>query len=398
MPIYHYIAFDANNRKKRGLIEAADEKRARQSLREQALTPIKLSPRKQAMRWVRALSVQTITLFIKQLAMLLASGLPLAESLTALAASIQERRGKELIAALHRKIAEGYSLATALRDYPRYFLPLMTESIAAGEKSGQLEKVLNKLAAYLEKKMLMQQKIQTALIYPSSIALISFLIVSFLLAVVVPKMVAVYTETQQILPWPTLLLIHLSAFIEQFGIYLGALVLAGILAMRYALQHKINFKKRYHKRLLQLPGIGSLIRTTETARFSHTLAMLSQSGVSILEAMNIATAVVSSLPIQAALMHAGEEVREGIAIHLALQKTGYFSPMSLQMIANGEKSGTLETMLEQAAEQEEATLSRTIERGLVLFEPAMILIMGSIVLFIVLAILLPIFQMNEMTV
>jgi general secretion pathway protein F len=232
------------------------------------------------------------------------------------------------------------------------------------------------------------------MIYPSIIIAAAFGIVSFLLMFVVPKMVAVFQQSGQILPGPTRLLLAISSGIQNFGLYFMLLLVLGIILFLRALK-KTEFKAKVDRTLLRWPLWGKSMRLVNTARFAHTLAILTAAGVDVIEAMRIASEVVGNIPIRKSLELATKQVREGVTVHRALKETTYFPPMSIYLIASGENSGQLENMLERAASSQEKQVTQLIDVILALFEPLMVLVMGGIVLFIVLAILLPIFDLNQ---
>ena len=408
MPAYHYIAVNLSGQEQKGVIEADSEKAARQLLRNKALVPVALRPAQQnknmpresilsRLQKSRGLSSKDTALFTRQFATLLSAGLPIEESLAAVAEQTERPYIKGLILSVRGKVVEGHSLAAALREHPDAFSPLFCATIAAGEKSGHLDKVLVRLADYTEQQWNMRQKLRTALIYPVMIVLVAFGIVGFLLEYVVPKMIAVYAHLNQALPLLTEILIGISQFLKRFGLpMLIVLVIAAFLWFR-ALKRSPSLREKTHEVLLRLPFIGYAMRTADTARFSRTLSILSASGVPVLEAMTISAQLMTTIPIRKAVIDAVARVREGAPIHLALKQTTYFTPMSVHMIASGEASGQLEGMLERVAMNQEGEIIRLIDVSLALFEPAIILIMGAIVLFIVLAVLLPIFQLNQFT-
>lgn len=407
MPAYSYVAVDTAGKETKGVIEADTDKQARQLLRKKSLIPLSVSlsrskktkgeKRSFSFAGRKGLSSKDLALFTRQFATLLAAGLPVEESLTAVSEQSEKPHVKSLILSVRGKVVEGYALAAALREYPEAFTPLFCATIAAGEKSGHLDKVLLRLADYTEQQANLRQKLKTALIYPSMIVLVAVGIVGFLLEYVVPKMIAVYGNLKQALPFMTEVLIAISNFIMAYGLYILLAVTFAVILWRYALKRSPALRERSHHWLLRLPLIGYAFRTADTARFARTLSILTASGVSTLEAMNISSALITIIPIKKAVETAVQRVKEGAAIHLALKQTGYFSPMSVHMIASGEASGQLEGMLERVAKTQEEDIIRLIDVALALFEPAVILIMGAIVLFIVLAVLLPIFQLNQFT-
>lgn len=405
MPAYHYVAVNQSGREQKGVIEAETEKQARQVLRDKALIPLNIRPTQHKKEvsapfwsnWTRArgLSSKELALITRQFATLLSAGLPIEEALQAVGEQTEKPHVKGLILSVRGKVLEGHSLATALREYPEAFSNLYCSTIAAGEKSGYLDKVLLRLAEYTEQQWHLRQKLKTALIYPSMIVLVAFGIVGFLLEYVVPKMVAVYSHLNQALPALTEILIATSNVVRSAGLYIILIVIVGFIVWRRALKKSDALRERYHRFLLRLPLIGYAIKTADTARFARTLSILTAAGVPVLDAMQISAPLMTTLPIRKAVEEAVFRVREGAAIHLALKQTQFFSPMAIHMIASGEASGQLEDMLQRVALNQEDEILRLIEVGLALFEPAIILLMGIVVLFIVLAVLLPIFNLNQ---
>ena len=404
MGAFQYSAINLKGIKQKGLIEAESFKHARQLLREQGLMPLtvesaqkKLGTMKRRAFGKPQVSYKELSLMTRQLATLLSAGLPIEEVLAAVAEQTEKNRTKSLILAVRSKVLEGHSLAAALRDYPEAFSELYCRTVAAGEKSGHLDIVLQRLADYTEQQFHMRQKIQQALIYPSVMVLVAIGIVGFLLEYVVPKMIAVYSNIGQDLPGMTQFLIALSTDLKKYGLYLLIFIVCVIFIFRKTMKNNLAFRKKIHHLLLRIPIIGNAIKVANTARFSRTFAILSSAGVPVLDAMSISAKLITNLPIRDAVDEAANRVREGANISLALKQTTYFPPMSIHLIASGEASGQLENMLERASNNQEGDISRLIETSLALFEPAIILIMGALVLFIVLAILLPIFQLDQFT-
>jgi general secretion pathway protein F len=412
VPAFHYVAIDQNGDKQKDTIEAENVKHARQLIRARGLIPIEAytahhksqkssstthasGAQGKALKQ-HAISQKELSLITRQLATLLAAGLPVEEVLAAVGEQTEKPRSKGLILSVRSKVLEGYSLANALRDFPRAFTPLYCSTVAAGEKSGHIDLVLQRLADYTDQQFSMQQKIKNALIYPGIMILVSFAIVGFLLEYVVPKMVEVYSNTGQALPMITQILIALSSGVQRFGIYVLLLAGVGFYFFRRAMRTNAAFRERVQTFYLRMPIIGNTIKIINTARFSRTFAILSAAGVSVLEAMTIAGELITIIPIRKAVEAATSRVREGASINLALKQTRYFPPMSIHLIASGESSGQLEPMLERAANNQDNEITQLIDTTLTLFEPAIILLMGAIVLFIVLAILLPIFQLDQM--
>lgn len=407
MAAYHYVAVNSVGKEQKGVIEAETEKHARQLLRDKSLIPVNIKPTQvkktlgkenkflQLFKKKSGLNSKELAMFTRQFATLLSAGLPVEESLQAVAEQSEKARVKGLILSVRGKVVEGHALATAMREFPEAFSALFCATVAAGEKSGHLDKVLMRLADYTEQQWNMNQKLKTAMIYPVMIVLVAVGIVGFLLEYVVPKMVTVYGHLNQELPLMTTVLIGISDFIKAYGLILALAIIVGVVLWRRALKKSVQLREKTHLFLLRLPLMGNAIRIANTARFSRTLSILSAAGVPVLEAMTISSQLITTIPIRKAVEEAVHRVREGAAINLALKQTTYFPPMAVHMIASGEASGQLESMLERVAQNQEGEISRLIEVALALFEPAIILVMGTVVLFIVLAVLLPIFNLNQ---
>ncbi len=336
-----------------------------------------------------------LALVTRQLATLLAAGTPLEEALHAVAQQTTRSSVARILLGVRAKVMEGYSLADSLAQFPAAFPSLYRASVAAGEHAGQLDAVLERLADYTENAQNMQQKVTTALIYPILLTVISIAIVAGLLGYVVPQVVKVFDTMGQELPLLTRTLIAVSDAVKTFGPVV--LVLLAVAAVVFArLYRREGFRRRVDRALLRVPLLGTLIRGRHTAAFARTLSILAASGVPILTALRNAADVVGNLPMREAILETAERVREGAAISASLQRTGLFPPMTLHLIASGEGTGRLEQMLARAAEQQERETATLIGTTLSLFEPALILFMGAVVLVIVLAILLPIFQLNQL--
>jgi len=404
MAAFNYHAINTRGEKMKGIIEAESAKHARQLLRDKGLTPFdvqithqqssKKSPLLNLSR-PSGMNSKELSLMTRQLATLLAAGLPLEEVLTAVAEQSEKPRTKSLILSVRSKVLEGYSLASAMQDFPQAFSNLYCSTVSAGEKSGHLDIVLQRLADYTEQQYETRQKIMHALIYPCIMVLVAVGIVGFLLEYVVPKMISVYSNLNQALPEMTQVLIMISNAIKSYGLYTLLAIIVIFFFIFRTMKMSVVFRAKMHRFILRLPILGNAVKVVNTARFSRTFAILSSAGVSVIEAMNISSALITNLPIRTAVEEATNRVREGANIHLALKQTTYFPPMSIHLIASGESSGQLENMLERAANNQDRDIERLIETSLALFEPAIILLMGAIVLFIVLAVLLPIFQLDQ---
>lgn len=401
MGAFEYLALDPQGRKQKGIVESDTPRLARQQLRERGLTPLSVDAvtsreaRQQPLLVGRGISTRDLALFTRQLATLSRSGLPLEESLHAVSQQTEKGRIRRIILGVRAKVLEGQSLASAFAQYPNAFPDLYRATVDAGESSGKLDLVLEKLADYVETREQLRQKIQLALIYPILLTTISILVVIALLTYVVPEIVGVFDNLGQELPLLTVLLIRLSDFLRAYGLYvLGGLIAAWLL-WRMLLQAE-GFRAAYHRLQLRLPLIARFVRGTNTARFTRTLAILTSSGVELLEALRIASQVLPNLPMRAAVEEAAIKVREGESLHRALDQTKLFPPITVHLIASGESSGQLPKMLESAAENQQREVQSLAEVMVGIFEPVLILFMGLVVLGIVIAILLPIFEMNQL--
>ena len=411
MGVYRYIACDENGRQQKGVMEADTPRGVRQILHEKGLIPLevalveKQTPSTQQIKNHRngggppkrygRVSINELALFIRDLASLVAASVPVEESLLAVSNQIDKAGTKEIILAVRSRVMEGYSLAASFAEFPKVFSEVFCATVNAGEQSGHLDLMLMHLADYMESQQTMRQKIQQALIYPTFMTVVSIIIVVFLLVLVVPKIVGIFEGSHQALPIFTTLLITISTLAEKFGLLVLILIVGAILGFRYSLKYP-KIKTKYHFFLLKLPLIGKMINLINTARYCRTLGVLISAGVPALEGMRISSEVITNLTIQNAVRQATIRINEGAPIHHALKQTGFFQPLVLHLVANGVRTGRLDKMLMRAADNQERVVALTIEAGLSIFEPTLILVMGGIVLFIVLAILLPIFDMAQL--
>ncbi len=404
MAAFAFKALDERGRRRKGVLEGDTPRQIRQQLRERGWTPIEVSeitegsgPRREAPRFLgwRPASHADIALVTRQLATLVGSGLPLEEALRTVAAQTSKPRLEGLLIAIRSRVLEGCSLAQALDEFPRVFSELYRATVAAGEQSGHLEGVLDRLADYTEEYQDSRRRVSMALIYPVLVLVVALLVVALLLSYVVPQVVSVFSDMGQQLPPLTRAMIATSDFLRAhwsaiLAILLTTTVTARLLLQRPAVRH------RWHRLILAMPVVSRLSRTMNAARFAQTLSILSASGVPVLEALQIAAQVITNLPMRAAVEDAARQVREGASLHASLDQSGYFPPLTIQLIASGEASGQLERMLARAAESQERELEAFVQTLTGLFGPFMILAMGGIVLLIVLAILLPIFNLNQL--
>lgn len=401
MGAFEYTALDTRGREKSGVLEGDASRQIRQQLREQGLTPLSVEAvqqreaRAKRALFRRRVSSTDLALITRQWATLVKSGLPIDETLLTVSRQTEKARLKSMMAAVRSRVMEGHSLAAALGDFPHVFSELFRSTVAAGEQSGHLEVVLERLADYTEARQQLAQKMMLALIYPVLLTLVAIGVVVLLLAYVVPQVVQVFANMNQQLPVLTRGLIALSDFLRAHGLVLLA-GLAAVVGGTVYLLRQPGPRRKFHRFQLRLPLLARLVRGFNTARFSRTLSILVAAGVPVLEALRISAQVMSNVPMREAVEDAAARVREGASLHGALEASGLFPPMMLSLIASGEAGGDLEGMLERAAVTQEREIETLISALLGLFEPLLILVMGAMVLLIVIAILLPIFDLNQL--
>ena len=401
MAAFDYVALDEAGHTRQGVLDGDSPRQVRSHLRAMGLYPVQVQGvRKDASKPAGAapgqrVSASTLALLTRQLATLIRAGMPLDESLRALAAQTGSRRLQSIIADVCARITEGASLHEALSAYPGVFPEFYCSMVAAGETGGRLEEVLERLADYTESRRALRQSLSMALIYPTILTLVSFLVVAVLLIYVVPEVVRVFQQTGQSLPLLTAGLIAGSRILRDFGWLICVLAVLVPVSGRFLL-NRAAIRYRWHCLLLGLPFIGRINRMLHAARLTRALAILTRSGVPLVEALDISSRMITNIPLRAHMEEAVVHVREGGRLYTALDNSGWFPPLLVQMLASGEESGELDEILERSAsymEQELKTLLTTVRA---LFEPAIILVMGTVVLLIVLAILLPIFEMNQL--
>lgn len=412
MAAFEYIALDDKGKERKGVAEGDTARQVRQMLRDQGLVPLQIDAANESRRstkrthgrpakakspalFQRGISATELALFTRQLATLIQAALPLEESLASVANQSDKQRIKSMVFAVRSKVLEGHTLAAGLGEYPKVFPELYRATVAAGEQSGHLDTVLERLADYTENRQELQGKVRQALIYPAFLSCFAIAIVVFMMTNIVPQVVSVFDDIGQQLPALTLGLIAVSDFVVNYGWLLLLAAIALIAGFKY-LMTKPYYLERYHRFLFGVPIISRLVRGLNTALFTRTFSILTGSGVTVLESMKIAASVVANLPMRNAILEATERVREGSGIKHALDKSKLFPPMTLQLIASGENSGKLEAMLERASTQLEREQVTLIAYIVGIFEPMIILTMGVMVLLIVLGILLPIFDLNQL--
>ena len=404
MPAFQYVALNPQGKEIKGILEADSARQLRQTLRDQALTPMQVEPSNKQFDkdsnqhgfslFTPKLKALDRVLFTRQLSTLLASSMPIEESLNAIAQQNEKQSNKALIMGIRSRVLEGNSLAQSLLEYPSSFSNLYCSSVAAGEQSGFLDQVLDNLSNYLEREHESYRNVEMALMYPIILLIVAFVIVGALMVYVLPDMIDVIENTGQTLPWATTLLISVTELLKSFWWVL----LCGILALSLFIRGILNREKVrliWDAYKFSLPIIGKIIRSSNSARFSNTLSILTKSGIPLVDAMKIASEVVANKALQTDLRTATQDVVEGKSLRESLENISHFPPMMMHMIGSGEKSGELDQMLARIAEYQQAEVERLVSTLVKLFEPAMMIIMGGTVLFIVMAVLLPILSMNQ---
>jgi general secretion pathway protein F len=334
-------------------------------------------------------------LLTRQLSTLIAASLPLEEALKAVADQTEKPRLSAMIVGVRARVVEGYSLAESMADYPHIFDDLYRAMVASGEKSGHLDLVLNRLADYTEKRQKLKTKLMQAMIYPVVLTLVAIGVISVLLVSVVPEVVSQFEHLEQDLPLSTQFLIGMSDFLSDYGIFIVLFLILAFSLLGRMLQD-VAFRLKFDIWVLDLPVIGNVTKSLNTSRFARTLSILSTSAVPLLESMVIAADVLMNLQVKKAVLEASDRVREGTSLYSSLQQTKLFPPMMLYMVASGEKSGELESMLERAADTQDQDFESKVNIALGVFEPMLVVSMAAIVLFIVMAILQPMIAMNNM--
>ena len=403
MAAYEYTALDSGGREKKGVLEADTARLVRQKLREQGLIPLAVEAAAEREKrrakgnfgLRRRISSTDLALITRQLATLIASGLPIEQALTAAAEQNEKPRLQSMLMAVRGKVMEGHTLADALGEFPHVFPEIFRATVTAGEQTGHLGSVLERLADYAENRQDLGQKLTLALIYPILMSVVAVSVIAFLMIYVVPQITQVFTNIHRQLPLVTRILIGLSHGLRDWWWVILLVFFAALAAALQALRRP-GPRRRFHVWQLRSPLLGRLVRGLNTARFTRTFSILAGSGVPVLDAMRIAGDVISNIPMHESVTEAAERVREGAPINRALARHKHFPPMMVHLIASGEQSGTLDEMLERAARNQEREFSGLIAGMMAILEPAMIIVMGGVVMFIVLAILLPIFDLNNL--
>ena len=404
MPAFSYEAVDATGATRKGVVNADSARAARAELRSQGLTPISVDTitaqidvagATKGSAFGNRLSTVELALFTRQLASLLEASLPLEQAFSALLEQAERTYVRDLVASIRSEVMGGASLSDALAKHPRDFADIYRALVSSGEQIGQLARVLSRLADYIERRNALVQKVRLAFTYPAIVTVVAFLIVIFLLTYVVPQIVSVFANTKQKLPLLTTVMLGVSDFVRNYGIYVFLVVVALGYAWHRALKNPA-IKLRFHTWLLTAPLYGKFERSLNTARFDSTLAITTGSGVPILRALQTSRDTLTNVAMRAQVEEATASVREGVSLARALSAHKHFPAMLIHMIRSGEATGELPAMLQRAADAQESDLERRAMTMAGLLEPALILAMGVVVLLIVLAVLMPIIEINQL--
>ena len=402
MGAFEYVALDQAGKQTKGLLEGDTPRHIRQLLRDRKLLPVSVTEvahkearRQRSFSFRNGISSGELALITRQLASLAQSGMPLEETLLAVSQQNDNPRTQSILLGVRAKVMEGHTLADGLGEFPQAFPELYRATVAAGENSGHLDVVLERLADYTESRQELRQNITNAMVYPVALIVMALGIIGFMLATVVPKIVGVFESTRAELPGLTRGMIATSDFLRDHWL----LLMLGIAAVVYGLWWLLQQdgpRRSYHRFLLRMPIAGRLTRGINTARFTRTLSILAGSGVPILESLKISSEVVENLPMRDAVTEATVRVREGGSISKSLAASKLFPPMMIHLVSSGESGGRLEEMLGRAASGQEREVNGLIAALLGILQPLVIVLMGGVVLLIVLAILLPIFEINNL--
>jgi len=403
VPAFEYSALNLQGKVEKGVLEGDSSRHISQQLKKKFLVPLSISEVAQQQikktnsffSIKRGISTAQLSILTRHLATMIRSGSPVESALTAVIQQTNKLKVKNILMAIRSRVREGYSLAEALDEFPHVFPDLYRATVASGEQSGKLDFVLGRMADHVEQSQALRSKIILAMVYPLVLTCVALLVTIVLLMYVVPKVVQVFDDIDQTLPGMTLFLIALSDFLRNYGIYIALLITISVMIFNFLLRTD-SFKFAWHTFALTIPGVSYLIKGINAAIFTRTFSILAGSGVNALKAMRISAEVMSNQRMKKNVLDASERVREGTGISTALDKSKCFPPMTIYLIASGESSGNLVEMLEHAADSQEKEFEMIINTIMSLFEPLLIVVMGGVVLFIVIAILLPIFQLNQL--
>jgi general secretion pathway protein F len=404
MPVFGYRGLAADGRAVSGVIDADSPRGARGKLRSLGIFPtdvneeIAAAPRRSLSDWLpglrRKLSPDDVALLTRQLGSLLGGGVPLLEALTVLSDQATKPFVKKMLSQVREKVREGVSLANAMAEHPESFSELYVHMVRAGEQAGALETVLDRLADYGESQAELLRKVRGALTYPAIMMLVGTAIMGFLVTYVIPQLSTIFSQTNQALPTTTMLLVGFSNFlIEDWWLILLAIV--GLVAgFTYWIRTKRG-RHTYDTWILKVPYLGPTVTKIVSARFARTLATLLASGVQVLPAMDAVKLIMSNRRLADAIQDSRDSIREGLGMGATLARSGLFPPMLVEMIRVGERSGELEPMLEKAATAYEREVAASLAQMTTLLEPVMTIVMAAMIVFMILAVLMPIFQLNQ---
>lgn len=406
MGAFRYQALNTNGKMIKGTVEGDTERQVRAQLRQQQLKPVsvdKISAGKSSRLSAGELSSKTfstrigvkdLSLFTRQLASLVQSGMPLADSLQAVAKQSRKDVIKNVVLQVRSRVLEGLSLAQALGDYPRIFDSMYRAMVNAGEQAGFLGPVLERLSEYAETSHAARQQLKSAMVYPILLILVCIAIVIALVVFVVPQLTNVFTRAKQALPWPTELLINLSDFLQHYGLFVLLIMVVVFLGARWWLG-KDNNIRRWHKKILRIPMVNHIVVQSDSSRFASTLSMLIGSGVPLLNSLRISSQTMGNLILREKAEQAAVTVEGGSSLHKALDKTDVFPPLMVQMASSGEANGTLAEQLDYSAKSQQRDLDLQLSTALSVIEPITIVVMGLVIGFIMIAIIIPISSMSD---
>lgn len=403
MPIFEYQGFREDGKKESGIIDAENPKAARMKLRRDRILPSEIVEDRQAdpvqgrsvVSVIQRVTIHDLSASTRQLATLMGANLSLVESLNTVAEQTENVKLKKIFTSIRERINEGGSLAQALSEHSSVFDHVYVSMVRAGETSGTLETILNRVADFIEHRLAQRNRVRNAMIYPIFMTVVGTGVLFFLIAFVMPKVTTMFDDIEQAMPLPTAILLAVTDFSAQYWFWMIALVASLPVLYRWYTK-KEQGRQKMDRVLIGLPVLGKVIRTSAISRFARMFQILLESGVPLIQSMEIVRDVVKIHPMQEAIDVAIRNVQEGESMSDPLKRTGVFPPMVIQMIAAGERSGEVELVLGKIADAYESELENLLTGMLALLEPVLILVMGVLVGFIVLAILLPIFELSQM--
>ncbi len=409
MPVFEYTGINQQRKKSAGIVEADSDKAARLKLRKMGIYPqvltlegggkskITLSSKIDFAKWTQRIKIQDVAMMTRQLATLVNANVPLVESLTALVEQTTNEKLKKILSQIREKVTEGMKLSDAMHGFPKLFSNLYVNMINAGENSGALDVVLVRLADFLEGQARLRSKIIGAMIYPIIMSVVGFVLIVMLVAFVIPKITQIFEDVQATLPLPTRVLISLSEVLTTGWVVVLLLLVLPLVLFGIRKWLKTPKGKSFlDRKTLKFPVIGKLTRMIAISRFSRTLSTLLSSGVPLLTALDIVKNIMTNTVIRNVIEETRVSVQEGSSISDVLKKSGEFPPIVTHMITIGEKTGEMEKMLERVADAYDTQVDNTVSTLTTLLEPVMILVMAGVVSFIVMSILLPILQLNQL--